>query len=355
VPKTSQKAYTLPAGHLLLALAIVAVWGTNFVVIKLSLGAFPPFLFAALRYTFAFLPLVFFVPRPKVSWVNLCVYGLAVGVGQFGILYFAVDGRISPGLASLVIQTQVFFTIGFAMFFAKERLRTYQMLAVLVALTGLGIIALHTDANTTFLGLALVVFTGFSWGVANTVSRRAGSINMLSYVVWASAFAIPPLFAISFIFEGGWDVGTKEENEARLMALGHGIEVPEGASVWQTCRNLSCCNPAHIAIQPAGPGRMKLRASHRGGRPLKHKFTDADFEYIWNNPDNMGAPAFGRYFNVHSQLINNIQNGWRFREEIERIMGPQVYWGKNRIRKYMDETENSTRNTRDTAGDGSGV
>lgn len=205
MPKTSQKAYTLPAGHLLLALAIVAVWGTNFVVIKLSLGAFPPFLFAALRYTFAFLPLVFFVPRPKVSWVNLCVYGLAVGVGQFGILYFAVDGRISPGLASLVIQTQVFFTIGFAMFFAKERLRTYQMLAVLVAMTGLGIIALHTDANTTFLGLALVVFTGFSWGVANTVSRRAGSINMLSYVVWASAFAIPPLFAISFIFEGGWE------------------------------------------------------------------------------------------------------------------------------------------------------
>ena len=205
MPKTSQKAYSLPASHLLLALAIVAVWGTNFVVIKLSLGAFPPFLFAALRYTFAFLPLVFFMPRPKVSWVNLCVYGLAVGVGQFGILYFAIDGRISPGLASLVIQTQVFFTIGFAMFFAKERLRTYQTLAVLVALTGLGIIALHTDASTTFLGLALVVFTGFSWGVANTVSRRAGSINMLSYVVWASAFAIPPLFAISFLFEGGWE------------------------------------------------------------------------------------------------------------------------------------------------------
>ena len=205
MPKTSQKSYSLPASHLLLALAIVAVWGTNFVVIKLSLAAFPPFLFAALRYTFAFLPLVFFVPRPKTSWVNLCIYGLAVGVGQFGVLYFAIDGRISPGLASLVIQTQVFFTIGFAMFFVKERLRTYQMLAVLVAMAGLGIIALHTDATTTFLGLALVVFTGFSWGVANTVSRRAGSINMLAYVVWASAFAIPPLFAISFLFEGGWE------------------------------------------------------------------------------------------------------------------------------------------------------
>ena len=196
----------------------MAVWGTNFVVIKLSLGAFPPFLFAALRYTFALLPLVFFMKRPKVSWVNLCSYSLAVGVGQFGVLYFAIDGRISPGLASLVIQTQVFFTIGFAMFFAKERLRIYQMLAVLVAMTGLGIIALHTDASTTFLGLALVVFTGFSWGVANTVSRRAGSINMLGYVVWASAFAIPPLFAISFFFEGDWDHMSTSISSAPLEA-----------------------------------------------------------------------------------------------------------------------------------------
>lgn len=204
MPKTSQKSYSLPASHLLLALAIVAVWGTNFVVIKLSLDAFPPFLFAALRYTFAFLPLALFLPIPKVSWINLCVYGVAVGVGQFGILYFAIDGRISPGLASLVIQTQVFFTIGFAMFFAKERLRIYQMLAVAIAMTGLGTIALHTDASTTFLGLALVVFTGFSWGVANTVSRKAGSINMLAYVVWASVFAIPPLYAMAFLFEGGW-------------------------------------------------------------------------------------------------------------------------------------------------------
>ena len=200
----SHKSNRLPLSHLLLALAIVAVWGTNFVVIKLSLDAFPPFLFAALRFTFAFLPLAFFIPRPKVSWINLCAYGLAIGVGQFGILFFAIDGRISPGLASLVVQTQVFFTIGLAMFFAKERLRLYQAVAVSVSMAGLVMIGLHTDADTTFIGLALIVFAGLSWGVGNTVSRRAGSINMLSYVVWASAFSLPPLFLISWIFEGGW-------------------------------------------------------------------------------------------------------------------------------------------------------
>jgi O-acetylserine/cysteine efflux transporter len=195
---------------LLLALGIVAVWGTNFVVIKNGLASFPPFYFAALRYFFVLLPLVFFMPRPKVSLGNLCVYGLATGVGQFGVMYYAVNSQISPGLASLVVQTQVFFTIGFAMFFAKEGLKRYQAVSVAIAMIGLGIIALHTDSTTTFLGLALVVFAGLSWGIANTVSRQAGSINMLSYVVWASAFSIPPLVLIALIFEGGaehlWDV-----------------------------------------------------------------------------------------------------------------------------------------------------
>ena len=214
----SHKSNQLPLSHLLLALAIVAVWGTNFVVIKLSLDAFPPFLFAALRYTFAFLPLAFFIPRPKVSWGNMCAYGVAIGVGQFGILFFAIDGRISPGLASLVIQTQVFFTIGFAMFFAKERLRLYQAVAVWIAMTGLGTIALHTDASTTFLGLALVVFAGLSWGIGNTVSRRAGSINMLSYVVWASVFSLPPLFLMSWIFEGGWEQMSTSISSAPMSA-----------------------------------------------------------------------------------------------------------------------------------------
>jgi len=191
---------------LLLALAIVAIWGTNFVVMKNCLAVFPPFLFAALRYTFALLPMAFLIPRPKVPLWNLALYGLLIGVGQFGIVYYAVNSQISPGLASLVIQTQVFFTIGFAMLINQERLRLYQVFALLLALIGLLMIALHTDATTTLLGLALMVFAGFSWGAANTVGRYAGigsPRELLAYVVWASAFAVPPLLLISAIFEGG--------------------------------------------------------------------------------------------------------------------------------------------------------
>ena len=190
--------------HFLLALAVVAVWGTNFVVIKFALGHFPPLLFAALRFGVAFLPAAFFLPRPVVSWRNLSLYGLLIGVGQFGVLYLAMRGRISPGLASLVIQTQVFFTIGIAMWLAHERLHGFQWLALLLAAIGIVVIALHTDGTTTVVGLLMVLLAAMSWAGGNIASMRAGSVNMLAYVVWSSAISAPILLLLSLFFEG-WD------------------------------------------------------------------------------------------------------------------------------------------------------
>jgi O-acetylserine/cysteine efflux transporter len=184
---------SLPWRHLLLAVAVVAIWGSNFVVIKLALAQLPPLLLATLRYTFALLPAVFFLRRPAVPWRNLATYGVLIGAGQFGLLFIAMNGHISPGLASLVIQTQVFFTIGLAMRSAGEKLQPVQWVALAVAAVGLGIIATHTDGSTTVLGLALVLMAAFSWAAGNMTSRAAGRVDMLAYVVWASAFAIPPM------------------------------------------------------------------------------------------------------------------------------------------------------------------
>jgi len=186
----------------LLALAVVAVWGTNFVVIKLALAHLPPLLFAALRFALAFFPAVLLLPRPAVSWRNLAAYGVLIGVGQFGVLYLAMKGNISPGLASLVIQTQVFFTIVLAMRVARERVQPYQWLALALAAAGIGVIAAHTDGDTTVLGLLMVLGAAFCWACANMVSERAGSVNMLSYVVWSSVTAVPPLVVLSLMFEG---------------------------------------------------------------------------------------------------------------------------------------------------------
>ena len=198
----------LPLRHFLLALAVVAVWGTNFVVIKLALGHMQPLLFATLRFALAVVPAIFFFPRPAVPWCNLAAYGLLIGVGQFGLLFVAMNGHISPGLASLVIQVQVFFTIGLAMRLSDERLQRIQWLALALATAGIGIIVMHTDGSTTVLGLGLILLAAMSWAGGNITSRKAGQVNMVGYVVWSSVFAVPPLLALTLAVDG-WDAVAK--------------------------------------------------------------------------------------------------------------------------------------------------
>jgi O-acetylserine/cysteine efflux transporter len=197
----------LPAGHLLLALAVVAVWGSNFVVIKWALAVMPPFLLGFLRFAIALVPALLFVPRPAVRWPLLAAYGALIGAGQFGLLYLAIDGRIAPGLASLVIQTQVFFTIGLAMWADGERLRPAQAVALALAVLGVVLIGVNTGGEVSALGLGLVLLAALSWAGGNQVARRMGRVDMLGVVVWSSAFALPPLALLTLLAEGPARIG----------------------------------------------------------------------------------------------------------------------------------------------------
>ena len=192
---------TLSWRHALLAIAVMAVWGSNFVVIRVGLDHLPPLLFATLRFAFALFPAVLFLKRPAVRWRNLA-YGVLIGGGQFGLLYIGMNGHITPGLASLVVQAQVFFTIALAAYLNAERVRPFHIVALIVTVAGLAVIAMHTDGSTTTLGLALVLAAALSWAVGNVVARRAPYIDMLAYVVWASLFSVPPVLAASLAFEG---------------------------------------------------------------------------------------------------------------------------------------------------------
>lgn len=192
----------LPPLHLLLALGVMAVWGTNFVVIKLALAHLPPLTLAALRFTLAFLPMALFIKRPAVPLKNLATYGVLIGAGQFGLLFTAMRADITPGLASLVVQTQVFMTIGLSMRLTGEKVAHYQIAAMALAVAGLATIGWHTDGSATPLGLLLVLGAALSWSLGNMTARAAGPVPMLNYVVWSSVFAVPPLLAMALLTEG---------------------------------------------------------------------------------------------------------------------------------------------------------
>jgi O-acetylserine/cysteine efflux transporter len=192
----------MPLTHLLLALAVVAVWGTNFVVIKWGLAELPPFLLAALRFALSSLPFLLFIHRPATPWWRLAAFGVLLGAGQFGLLFLAMQADISPGLASLVVQAQVFITIALA----GLRLKAAQVGALVLAVAGMAWIgwqAHQGGAGVSLTGLFLVLGAAFCWSLANLVARGAGKVNALGFMVWSSVFALPPLALMALAFEGG--------------------------------------------------------------------------------------------------------------------------------------------------------
>nr|WP_047167477.1 EamA family transporter [Sphingomonas sp. Y57] len=220
--------HRVPLSHLLLALGVVLVWGTNFTVIRVALDELPPLLFAALRFFFALVPAAFFIRRPAVSWRSLAAYGILIGVGQFGLLYIAMDGFISPGLASLVVQSHVFFTIVLAMLFSGEALRPFQIVALSLSVLGIALIIEHGDASATLFGLALTLVAALCWGIGNHVAKASGATDMLGFVVWASLFAVPPLFLFALVAEG-WP--------AIAGAIAHAGPTAWAAVLWQSVGN----------------------------------------------------------------------------------------------------------------------
>lgn len=192
----------MPLRHMVLALSVSLVWGLSFIAIRWGVDEVSPLLLTALRYVFAALPAVFFVKRPAVPLRLLIGYGLAIGVGQFGLLFIAVKLGMPAGLGSLVIQLQVFFTIFLAFVFFGERPGWAQLGGAGVALIGIGVIALERIEGAALLPLLLTIVAAVSWGLGNTASKAAGRIDMLGLVVWSALVPPIPLLLASLVLDG---------------------------------------------------------------------------------------------------------------------------------------------------------
>lgn len=187
---------------MLLALIVVAIWGSNFVAIKLSLVDLPPLLLCAVRFVFVSLPLVFFLPRPAITWPQLLLYGCTMFAAQFALMFLGMKLGMPAGLASLLLQFQVFVSLALSVMMLGERVRLVQVAGAIVAAGGFWLVALHTGGEVTAAGIVCVLLSATSWGFANVTSRRLGKVNPLALVVWGGLVVPLPMGLASLVFEG---------------------------------------------------------------------------------------------------------------------------------------------------------
>jgi len=184
-----------------LAVLVTIIWGLNFSVIKIGLGSFDPFLLAALRFALCALPWIFIFKRPAVHFKYVFWYGLINGAVQFGFLFLGIHEGLSPGLASVVLQLHVFFTIGIGAMVLKDQVRARQLVGMVVAFAGVAAIAEGGTAGT-LVAVLLVVAAAAAWAVANIITKVSGVKDVLGFMVWSSLIPPLPLLALSLLVSG---------------------------------------------------------------------------------------------------------------------------------------------------------
>ena len=197
---------SLSPRHALLAALVMVVWGCNFVAIDAGLDDVPPLLFLAVRFTLVAFPLVLLVPRPSAPWRDVVAIGASMSLGQFSLLYVALDLGMPAGLASLVLQAQVIFTIVVAAVVLREVPTRMQVVGAAVGTAGLVLVVVAHGVTSPVVPVLVMLGAALSWAVGNVVARRAGIASGLSLVVW-SALVVPlPALGLSLLLDGPAEV-----------------------------------------------------------------------------------------------------------------------------------------------------
>lgn len=235
----------------LLGLTVVVLWGLNFLAIRVGLDHFPPFFFAALRFLVIAVPVVLFIPRPRVPLKWLLLYGFGFGFLQFAFLFAAMAAGMPTGLASLVLQSSAPFTVVLGAVLLREHVTRRQAIGIAVAVLGMVLIGWDRANNATLLPVILTLLAGLGWAFGNLGNRLAKAESPMRLMLWMTVVPPIPMLALSAVVEGpsvGWHAVSDAfgpQGWPGLVALAY-IVIPAtiiGSGLWTV---LMSRNPAGL-------------------------------------------------------------------------------------------------------------
>ncbi|WP_298651343.1 DMT family transporter [uncultured Tistrella sp.] len=212
-------------GHVLLALLVVAIWGGNFVAVKIATATVPPLFLVALRFGVLFLILAPFLPWPRRSQLPLLAgIGLTLGVGHFGLMFVALSLGVDASTMSVAIQIEVPFAAVCAWAVLGEKLTKRHIAGLVLGMIGVVLVAGDPKVLTQLDGLAVGLMAGGLWAYANVQIKQLGRHGALSPQMlnaWLGPFCVGPLLILSFLFEDGQRDALANLDWATVVALAY--------------------------------------------------------------------------------------------------------------------------------------
>lgn len=201
----SARSLTLSSrrGATVALIVLTAVWGINWLAMKIALQHADPVTFNIQRTVLAIAVLFSLLLwqrrtlRP-VSWTAVIVTGFFQTTLNFGATIMAVaTGGV--GRVSVLVFTMPFWTLLLAWPVLGERVRGGQWIAVLLALSGLALVVEPWDWHEALRPKLWAVLSGFAWAagtIATKFFQRDTRLDMPSFVAWQMLTGILPFLLI---------------------------------------------------------------------------------------------------------------------------------------------------------------
>lgn len=187
--------------HVSFAIIISAIWGLNFVVTKIGLQDLPPIFFTCLRYSAIVFPLIFFVRRDGLPWKLIFQIGLFLGTLTFTLAFIGIELGVPAGLTSLVMQSQVIFTLIFSALLLKDHPSAPQKIGVGISFIGILLLVWNFHETPRFVGLLFVMAGAVCSGITKIFMKKGGNYDTFRLMIWMSLVPPIPLLVFSLIFE----------------------------------------------------------------------------------------------------------------------------------------------------------
>jgi len=162
-----------------LVIAIAALIGLNYTVMKEALDHTTPLALAALRTTVGGPVLLAFAlirrerfPRTRGQWLAIWWISLSITTISSGTLVFGVS-RVSAGLAGMLAATMPLFTAVIAVWVLHERPNRIGVLGIAVGFVGaLFLAAPAFDSGNTLAGVGFLLIATVMWAIGGVLNKR---------------------------------------------------------------------------------------------------------------------------------------------------------------------------------------
>jgi O-acetylserine/cysteine efflux transporter len=187
--------------HLVLLLFTMVIWGLNIVANKVVVDIIPPLYFTAVRFVIVFaciFPWLKIVPGRMKQ-----VFVLAMLIGGIHFALFFISLRLARDASVLAIVTQLNMPLVAlaGIVFLGERIGWRRAAAMVGAFVGVVIIAFDPRVFSYIGAVLIMVVAQIDYALAAVYLRRLQGIGAMQLLAWNTAFAMPVLFALSFLFE----------------------------------------------------------------------------------------------------------------------------------------------------------